>query len=301
MEALSAIIFAILMLYCAFKYWYVTLALALVAFAIYWAHKTREKEKERQKRLAEEEARANAERARLWALQVGYHNELSKLNEQSLTTFESMPGDLQRAEEHLDHSEREFNAGAFAPFWESIERAAKCLARFDEKVGQIARNSSRYLEVGKECDVLAGPFSVSSTSVTKMTVASATAKRMSGIVRKAQTNFQFSMIYEQRKTNQILIAGFQNLAHALSDMTWHVTSAINGLGESLDRMGATIGDSLGRVHAASLRQAEITEGILGHAAAGAEREKLTIEMLDNIQRRRYPSLIHGGLREHPPA
>jgi hypothetical protein len=261
----------------------------------------KEKAEAARRRLAEEEARAKAAREKLWALQVEYHNELSNLNEESLKTFESMPSELKRAEEHLDQSEREFSDGAFAPFWDSIERAVGCLARFDDKIRQIDRNSARYLAVAKKCYVRPGPFSVSSASVTRMTVAYATSKRMSGIVRKAQTNFQFSMIYEQRKTNQLLVTGFQNLAQALNEMTWHVTSAIDGLRDSIDRMGDTIGDSLEKIHTTGERELEIAQGILSQATDSAEREKLTIEMLDNIQRRRYPSFTHGGLREHPPA
>ena len=58
-------------------------------------------------------------------------------------------------------------------------------------------------------------------------VATATAERMQAIVRKAQRNFQFATIYEQRKTNQILVAGFTTLAQALNQMTGQITASIS--------------------------------------------------------------------------
>lgn len=63
-----------------------------------------------------------------------------------------------------------------------------------------------------------------------------TAERMKAIVRKAQRSFQFATIYEQRKTNQILIAGFTNLAEALDQMAYRITDSIDNLTNSVDVM-----------------------------------------------------------------
>ena len=107
------------------------------------------------------------------------------------------------------------------------------------------------------------------------------------------------MIYEQRKTNQILVAGFKSLGQALEHMTWQLTSSIDDLNSSVNAMSSTLNSSLLKIHG----QAEqLNSAMTGHrqevareASGRADREKKVVEMLDNIQRDRYPSILHGGV------
>jgi DNA anti-recombination protein RmuC len=98
------------------------------------------------------------------------------------------------------------------------------------------------------------------------------------------------MIYEQRKTNQILVAGFTNLADALNDMTWRITDSIDNLASSVDGMTSTLNESMQAIHS---RMGDIHEELSKEASERAVREKKALEMLDNIQRRRKPSLLEG--------
>ena len=63
--------------------------------------------------------------------------------------------------------------------------------------------------------------------------ATRTADRMHSIVRRAQKDFQFATIYEQRKTNQLLVEGFANLGQALNEMSYRLNASIDALSESL--------------------------------------------------------------------
>jgi flagellin-like hook-associated protein FlgL len=112
-----------------------------------------------------------------------------------------------------------------------------------------------------------------------------TAERMQAIVRKAQRNFQFAMIYEQRKTNQILVAGFTSLAQALDQMSQSITTAIDSLAKSVDSMSSSLGKSMRRIESRLDNISETTSDYLDDQAG---REEKTIEMLDNIQRGRKP-------------
>lgn len=107
------------------------------------------------------------------------------------------------------------------------------------------------------------------------------------------------MIYEQRKTNQLLVAGVTNLAQALDGMGYRIASSIDGLGgqisamssvmqESLSALGEQIQtgsqqlvESLDALHTTTKQSAADTRGI-------KERHDRALEMLDNIQRRRIP-------------
>lgn len=175
------------------------------------AEERRQREAEAAAREAIEEARRRHHREQ----QQGLRKRLETLGEESIAFFEGIPTHLRTAEEHLDQAEADFAAGVFAPFWDSVENAARKLAQFDESVRTIQGNSSTYVGLVKQYEAAPPRWPLSPQSVEKLTIGTATADRMKGIVRRAQGNFQFAMIYEQRKTNQLLVAGFTNLAQAL--------------------------------------------------------------------------------------
>jgi uncharacterized protein YfcZ (UPF0381/DUF406 family)/exonuclease VII small subunit len=262
-------------------------------------------------------ARENAERQRSLAEQERYRLEINELNDKSIHAFEAAVQTLEAAEQHLDQAEKDFDERAFAPFWNSVERAAAALGSFHENVSLIKANSAKYVQLAKNCRDSIESFAVSIGSPLKLKLATATSDRLNDIVRQAQRNFEFSMIYEQRKTNQVLLAGFKSLAQALEEMTWRITSSVDELATSVYDMTTTLSNSM---HETSNSMHEISNSmheIQGHMAksidhtarlasaaeiqlreapARAAREQKALEMLDNIQRRRYPSIFHGGLR-----
>ncbi len=247
-------------------------------------------------RMAQDEA----ERRQYITEQKEIGEQILSANEESISAFEKLPLHLRSAEELLDQAEEDFGEGAFAPFWDSVEKAAFALGGFEEGVRSIERNSKKYADLIKQYRGKAPVFRISPDSAPKLRLASETSTRMNGIVRKAQRNFEFALIYEQRKTNQILIAGFRNLAQALEEMTWRITSSIDDLRSSVDRMHKGLNDSLTNIRDQTERIAAATEGHRADSARQAvgreEREQKALEMLDNIQRKRYPSFSHGGLR-----
>jgi len=217
---------------------------------------------------------------------------MSVLGEQSTNHFESLPKYLSSAEDYLDQAEVDFADGAFVPFWDSIENAAKALAHFNEGVNNIKENLARYTELISECEGPLPQFPLARESVTKLGVATGTAERMETIVRAAQCNFQFASIYEQHKTNQILVAGFSNLAQALEEMTWQINTSIGGLAGLVDVMSLTVNESIYAIHSRmddiAERASEHTDELMEKASESAARESKALEMLDNIQRRRKP-------------
>lgn len=246
--------------------------------------------KRRQEAKAEEATRLRRHREE----QQGYRKQMIVFGEQSIGLFESMPKHLSSAEKYLDQAEVDFADGAFAPFWDSIENAAKTLGRFDEGIHHIKDNSSRYTELIRKYEDTPPQFPLARQSVAKLGVGTATAERMKAIVRTAQRNFQFATIYEQRKTNQILVAGFTNLAQALDRMTWQITASIDDLAGSVDVMTSTLNESMRAIHSRMGDIAERTsqhhDELMEEASEGATRERKALEMLDNIQRGRRPSL-----------
>ena len=232
--------------------------------------------------------------------QQGYHKQMIVLGEESISFFEGLPKYLENAEKFLDLAEYNFSEGAFAPFWDSIERTAKTLGHFDEGVQHIIKNSHRYAELIVEYEDTPPQFPLSGKSIEKLNVSTGTIDRMNAIVRIAQRNYHFASIYEQRKTNQILVAGFANLADALDQMTWKITESIDDLAGSVDVMTSTLNESLSAIHSRVGNVVDITEKaiqqtrqhhdeLMEKTSEGAAREEKVLKMLDNIQRGRRPS------------
>jgi hypothetical protein len=261
-----------------------------------------ERDADAAKREAEREAQAAMERKYREAQKVieqkyreaqdAYRRQMSALGETALVLFEAIPKQVGEAEGDLTQAEAAFADRAFAPFWDCVEKAARTLSRVDENVRAITGTASRYAEIATQVKENAPVFPVRIPSIEKLSAGTMTAERMMTIVRQAQSDFQFAVIFEQRKTNQILVAGFTNLGQALEQMTWRITNSIGGLASAVDTMGATLNDSVSaldeQVRASADATASYRETRASEAAERTKREEKVVEMLDNIQRARRP-------------
>jgi hypothetical protein len=202
------------------------------------------------------------------------------------SVFNNLPDEIRIAEHTLNKAEEEFADGAFAPFWDAVESAVTNLARFDQYIQQILSQTNQYNQKRKELDSTPPLFKFNTNDLPNATAA---AERLRSIVRRAQKDFHFATIYEQRKTNQILVSGFQNLGQALSEMTYRIES-------SLDALSASFSDSMSNLAASNRESAqEIVEGVesvrnqlKSDSEKRRDHERKEREMLDNIQRGRKP-------------
>jgi hypothetical protein len=229
----------------------------------------REKEQE-QTRLARE-----AEMLAHIGAQKAVFSDMSALNENSLALFEKMPAIIRAAENHLDKAEVDFKENAFAPFWESIEKAANTLAQYYRSIRDIDTNFLNFKEKAKYYDGTPPKFPISTRAAKKMVVGKTTSIRLQTLVRQAQKNFQFSMIFEQRKTNKLLVSGFKNLNNALDEMTQSITSAIYDLNSIIDTVSSSIRDS----------SYELENTMESYQLDQADREEKTIRLLEDIEQK----------------
>lgn len=220
----------------------------------------------------------------------------------SLIALETMPQHLLTAEQLLDQAEREFKEEAFAPFWDCVEQATMQLGRFDEGVRTITSNATQYTQVARTYEGRPAHFPIALQSVRGMVAANTTSDRLKTIVRQGQRNFQFATIYEQRRTNQILIAGFSNLAQALDGVGRQIASSIDDLGERISDMSLAMEESLKSIdEQLQTGNRELVESVGAltkttkqSAAEVQARHDRALEMLDNIQRRRIPHPTRSG-------
>jgi hypothetical protein len=200
------------------------------------------------------------------------------------------------SEDALDQAERDFADGAFSPFWDSVEQAMLKLGIVDNCVVELTAQSKRHSELTKSYKARPPLFPVDLNAVQKIGATHTTFDRIPELVRMAQCNFQFATIYEQRKTNQLLVAGFVNLGQALNGMGQRISSSIDGLSNQISEMSLTLNESVTRFREESLQSGqqliesveELNSTMQKEASNRTEQYERALTMLDNIQRRRIP-------------
>lgn len=268
---------------------YLPIILGILAFwiVINVIIKTDKPERERLEKAEKERQFEEARFRHKQEKQEGYYKKMIALGEDSITLFEVLPKGLEVAETYLNQAEVDFSDGAFAPFWDSIEKATKSLSYFVKGIQLIKEKSSQYTKVLGEHEGVPPQFPLLKQSIEKLGVGTATAKRMDSIVRSAQCNYHFASIYEQRKTNQILVAGFTNLANALEKMTWTIKDSITDLATSVGETGLMLNESMSKIQS---QIGHIADDFTKEASEREKRERKALEILDNIQHDRRPLL-----------
>lgn len=225
---------------------------------------------------AEEELRQHqaAQRAARLAL-------LKKQGREVVTAFEAVAQCLEATDDLLDRAERELGEGAFAPFWDSIEAATNELARFAQLLQQYEHQADQYMNLAKAVDPAPTTVPVVLGSTDHLAIATDVAKRLSDLLGRAQRNFQFAMIFEQRRTNLLLFEGFTTLADALREIPRVIEDSVARVVQSTERLGTML-------EGVQTRLEDVKQEIASGSSAAASRERAALAMLDNIQRRRKP-------------
>jgi hypothetical protein len=246
---LIAIVIGLIVL--AVQYWQITVSITAIAIVIYLISKAmknaaaerRRIEAEAARRKAEDELRLRQEEIQMRQYQEqqdSFRRQLITLCDNSVWLFETVPKYLREAEHQLDRADVDFGEGAFAPFWDAVENAAVNLGRFCEGFQGINTNLMQYAQVAKQYAGTPPGFPLARQAVQKLGVSRSTADRMRVTVRTAQRNFQFATIYEQRKTNQILVAGFGSLAQALHETGNRIAASIGSLADSVSGLARSL-------------------------------------------------------------
>jgi hypothetical protein len=208
--------------------------------------------------------------------------------EASIRAFENIPKHLMTAEELLDTAEDEFQEGAFSPFWDSIERAMFQLGKVDEGIKVIADSSIQYKSLSGSYNGELLPFPVDLPSARRLGTINNVAGKLQKVVRVAQRDFQFATIYEQRKTNQILIAGFTNLGEAIQGVGIRLQESVEILGDQISELSSSIITSNEALLEATKSASQAANETASQATNFAARQEEANKKLDNIQRHRIP-------------
>ena len=138
------------------------------------------------------------------------------------------------ADKALHIAEEEFNGGFYAPFWDQIEAATNQLASYNNYLHGINSCMDTYWIYIRDLDESYNNQVKLCVLPGKLPDPIISANRLTKLVRMAQRNFEFSTIYEQRKTNKLLYEGFRNLGDAIYSLGDRITDSLNDLSRNLD-------------------------------------------------------------------
>jgi tetratricopeptide (TPR) repeat protein len=243
----------------------------------------REREREERERRLEEE-RKQEEREKHRQKQEQIYQRMKELGENSLSAFESLPKYLESAASYLNRAEQDFSDNALSPFWESIENAYIQLGNFNEGMHNIRAKLSNYESLAKEYESNIPAFALSRNSINKLDKSYPIYERANELVRKAQKNPDFANIYEMRRTQKILIAGFSNLSEAINNMGREIKGSINDLSESMNSTYSRLDDLKNTVEVQTNEIKAIDETERQENEGRKKREEKALNMLDDLHR-----------------
>jgi len=220
--------------------------------------------------------------------QNDYQNMLLENNKCALDCFEKLPVLLKKAVEYLDIANNDFKDRAFAPFWDSVEQATVALGQYAEQVNNISACASNHVRLTSFFNGVLIDFLVEEKASNSVKEIEFVNKKLEVIVRNAQRDFQFAMIYEQRKTNKLLQIGFATLAEALNKLSSRMENSINMLVFETRNVTKSINqfNSSVAVHLSSINKGVYkTNGLIKQMR---ERHDKALELLNNIQLRKKP-------------
>jgi len=199
----------------------------------------------------------------------------SEALEETLQVMLPLPELLQASRVSLQKARKEFADRAFGPFWDAIESAVSKLAEFQNATDRLAYLASVYDGFLSDWPNNFPPFPTKERPIPDPRPV---LQRLQDLMRKGETDFQFASILEQRrirmeqkKTREVMAAGFQNLGDAIQYVGDRITSSLNQMEISL---GAQL-DSL-------------LDSQLEASASEEQYHRCISRMLDNIQRGRKP-------------
>jgi len=253
----------------AIEYWQfsIPIIIAIIGICIYLHYRKKEK-----RRLEQINAHSKE--------QQDIYNKIISCGDNALDIYERLSSYLNSAESYMDQAERDFSESAFEPFWVSVEKAVNMLGSFNEDVNNIKRLLDQYNELMKRYESKPPHFTLSFETVYKLKICSSTTKRLEAIVRKAQCNYQFANIFVKRKTNQILVTGFKNLAQALEQMTCQLIESVDNLSTQVTNSTMSLNMRLENI---SNNNKEHYEQIIEIESNRVVRENKALGMLNDIQ------------------
>jgi len=152
-----------------------------------------------------------------------------------------LPQNLIECNSALTQAEKEFHENAYDPFWDAVEKAASALSSLYDNIRQLNSNLRKYNELLIDRQHNYPPLVIDPSTLPDPMPE---LNRLARVMRLGQTNYEFTMIWEQRKTRAAIIQGFKNLGDAIDNLSSVVERSISELSATVERSAAALGASI---------------------------------------------------------
>lgn len=144
---------------------------------------------------------------------------------------------LENADKALQRARREHAENAYGPFWDAVNDASERLGRFNTNSIGLQTLSRDFSDLQEEFPDAATSLPGRLFPISMVPNPRFTLEEYLAVVRIGLTNFEFAMIFEQRKTQPTDIRGFESFGDVVSNLPARVEAAVLEL-TGRDRMGS---------------------------------------------------------------
>lgn len=155
-----------------------------------------------------------------------------------------LPSLIKATTASLEQAKAEYAENAFAPFWDAVEQAAANLGKIHSSIQGIHIATDTY-----QHQLQGRPHNFPPRLLTKADLPDIQPllQEFKSIVRMGQTNFEFAVIWEHRKTREVLLAGFRTLGEAIANLGAAIEASLSSLESTLSYGFAAVSDQLAAI------------------------------------------------------
>ncbi|MDY7095405.1 MAG: hypothetical protein SX243_20705, partial [Acidobacteriota bacterium] len=137
---------------------------------------------------------------------------------------------ISKVDAELAIAQRDFADRAFVPFWSAAEKAAKALDLYMAGTLEMAKQARLYEEclTGREHN-----FPAWNSEIEWLPVPEGYVEQIRVLLRRADQDYEFSSIHQQRVIQKILLVGFEEVGKAILHLEGEMVKSIEGLRRAL--------------------------------------------------------------------
>lgn len=173
----------------------------------------------------------------------GLYNELNDLLASIGNEMYALGSLLRSIDSSLLRAWIELDRGAASLFWQEIEQASRDLRDVASKQRRISGINKEYLD---KADKLYEKYKLGHPGVPYSSAIRGSieleknlCRRLSELAYKAHAIYSFAHIFETRRTNSILLAGFHSLSQAIDSMNQSINDSLHDFTHSFDKLHET--------------------------------------------------------------
>ena len=283
-------------------------AICAIGFVILLLLQIREGVRKKAEKKAANEREKAEEKAAEERRKIDAQKKASNLNlivDQADNEIANIPKHLEQSEAAIRLAFQKLQSRSFYPFWDCMADAVENLQNYKNAINHLDSLRAAYVSAlaqykpasnSKDVHVIKS-FPANSNALPALRTGSETASRIDQLYEIAHSDFEFSNIYANWRTNRTLVEGFNNVSNGLHAIRGELENISFTLIDGFDSVTSAVNDSSNQIFGgindltatverqsdeiASYQAKNVLEGNNGFARS--EKQDEMIRLLKNIQ------------------